>query len=329
MSDDVPHWLLVMRSLTGTTEVPASGDNPKILGMADAVAQIYPEMESYCDQYQHDATPWCGLTAAYCMAESEIRPPFGPADTDKFLWALSWADDPNFSKINSPIPGAVVVMKRAGGGHVTFYESTDGSNYRCRGGNQSDSVNLSTYPIANVIQLVWPKGQPMPSASRREIEEGDEGPDVVEVQRLLGIPLNGDFGPVTKAAVQGFQAACALEASGVVGSDTWDKLDEFAAKVKAGDVGLSDELIEDIMEIAKHSAISGYDWKDRGQAPPGHMVGIALCFGLAVKWYNDGNSAALAMGEANTYIPTRMYCRGTKLSSRPRQWITLNRGSTL
>jgi hypothetical protein len=42
-----------------------------------------------------------------------------------------------------PSPGAVMVYSRTGGGHVTLYESEDANYYYCRGGNQSDSVNVS------------------------------------------------------------------------------------------------------------------------------------------------------------------------------------------
>ena len=80
------------------------------------------------------------------MARADIRPPFGTPDTDKFLWARAWADDAGFKMIIDPVPGCVVVMTRQGGGHVTFYEGTVGLNYRCRGGNQSDAVNVQSYP---------------------------------------------------------------------------------------------------------------------------------------------------------------------------------------
>src|SRR5262252_588715 len=139
MTDD-PKWLLVMRAITGLTEEPGSADNPKIIGMARYIGRKFPEMQSYCDQYQHDETAWCGLTVAFCMSVAGIRPPFGPTDTDKFLWALSWEKwMPNGGQtVGRPTPGTVVVMTRSGGGHVTLYESMDGNgNYRCRGGNQS------------------------------------------------------------------------------------------------------------------------------------------------------------------------------------------------
>ena len=141
-----PDWLLTMRAINGMSETPGAADNPKIMAMADEIGRIFGEMQSYCDQYRSDSIPWCGLTVAYTMAKANIRPPFGSTDTDRFLWARSWADDPSYQILKTPRLGCVVVLTRSGGGHVTLYESTSGSNYMCRGGNQSDAINLAAFP---------------------------------------------------------------------------------------------------------------------------------------------------------------------------------------
>ena len=60
------------------------------------------------------------------MAKANIRPPFGGTDTDRFLWARSWADDPDYTVLKTPRLGCIVVLTRSGGGHVTVYESTSG-----------------------------------------------------------------------------------------------------------------------------------------------------------------------------------------------------------
>src|SRR5262245_56495765 len=100
--DDTPKWLLVMRAITGLTEEEGSGDNPKIIAMARYIGLKYPDMQSYCDQYQHDETAWCGLCAAFCVSVADIRPPFGKVDTDRFLWAESFASDAGFKRLGSP-----------------------------------------------------------------------------------------------------------------------------------------------------------------------------------------------------------------------------------
>ncbi len=63
-----------------------------------------------------------------------------------------------------------------------------------------------------------------------ELRLGDEGQWVVVLQQQLtrhGHPLeaDGDFGPVTEAAVRDFQEAHGLAATGVVGPGTWAALD--------------------------------------------------------------------------------------------------------
>jgi hypothetical protein len=52
------------------------------------------------------------------------------------MWAQSFASDPGYVKLGSPVTGAIVVMSREGGGHVTMFEEwDDNGNLRCRGGN--------------------------------------------------------------------------------------------------------------------------------------------------------------------------------------------------
>jgi uncharacterized protein (TIGR02594 family) len=230
MADEAPPWLLAMRSMNGLSEKPGSADETKILAMADEIARIFPDMKSYCDGYNHDSIPWCGLCVADCTAKSGIRPPFGSSDTDRFLWARSWADDPNYTVLKTPRLGCIVVLTRSGGGHVTLYESTSGSNYMCRGGNQSDAINLAAFPKSNVVALVWPSTAPVPEPGVPSAEgmpvlrKGDTGKDVVLMQTLLPKWIDGDFGSTTEALVKEFQRSEGLEADGIVGERTWAAL---------------------------------------------------------------------------------------------------------
>jgi uncharacterized protein (TIGR02594 family) len=230
MSDEAPDWLLTMRSISGLSEKPGAADEPKILAMADEIARIFPEMQSYCDQYNHDSIPWCGLAVAYTMAKAGIKPPFGSTDTDRFLWAKSWADDPNYTVLKTPRLGCIVVLTRSGGGHVSTYESTSGNNYMLRGGNQSDAINLAAFPKSSVVALVWPKegGPPPPieppSTALPMLRKGDSGKDVVYLQTLLPKWIDGDFGTTTESLVKEFQRSQGLEIDGVVGEQTWAAL---------------------------------------------------------------------------------------------------------
>jgi uncharacterized protein (TIGR02594 family) len=299
----VPKWLDAMRRMTGIQEAAGAADNPKILAMRDIIAEKFPEQRSYCNLYKHDETPWCGLAAAAAMAEADISGPFGPTDTDKWMWALAWSTSPLYQKLSEPKQGCVVVMKRSGGGHVTLFEEKSGSNkIKCRGGNQSNAVNVQTYDTSGVIGYYWPKAAGEVPVARRELDQGDTGEDVKQVQRILAIPIDGQFGPTTEGAVKGYQAAMGLAADGVVGDMTWAALDELDAKMKKGSSGLSPEegaAINDV--VARHEQLLNYSWKDRGKAPTGHLYGMAKVYGLAVHLFGISDSAIAVMSKADAH----------------------------
>lgn len=72
------------------------------------------------------------------------------------------------------------------------------------------------------------------------VGQGATGPDVTSIQYLLrhhgsGIPADGDFGPVTASAVEGFQSSRGLVTDGVVGPQTWPHLIVPASQGASGD----------------------------------------------------------------------------------------------
>ena len=310
--NSVPRHLKVMRAITGTEETSGSGNNPRIMGMRDWIACTYPEMMEYCEGYTGDDVAWCGLTAAFCCTIAGVRPPFDPRDELKcFLWAKSFSTDPGFDELDDPVLGTIVVMDREGGGHVTMFEGwvDEGDTFKARGGNQSDAINVQTYSVDQVVGWFWPDGVPMPSpgpipepdGEHETVQKGDTGPDVAEVQRILGLPsadCDGDFGSITEGAVKGFQRAVGLEADGVVGSKTWVELDALEASKTEGAEGLPPELVNAIVKIAESSAIASYNWDDRGQAPRGWISGVAVCFAFAMTLLNDEDDSVARMARA-------------------------------
>jgi hypothetical protein len=161
-----------------------------------------------------------------------------------------------------------------------------------------------------------PEGPTVPDVV---LSQGDSGRSVERVQRDLGIPVDGDFGGRTDAAVKGFQAAVDLGVDGVVGKNTWTKLIELEQKMAGTVTPIGPDLQAQILNIVDRSEIVEYSWDDRGVAPPGYIAGMALSFAWAVVALNDGNSAAMTMAEAEngsndddvmTYYGDKFYSLG-------------------
>jgi uncharacterized protein (TIGR02594 family) len=268
---EVPPWLSTMRIITGVTETPGAASNPKILAMADEIARIFPDMSAYCAQYKSDTTPWCGLGCAYTMAKAGIRPPFGKTDTDKFLWARAWADDPDYPKLPVPKLGCIVVLTRSGGGHVTLYEADAGSSIKCRGANQNDQINVSSYPKSSVVAYVWPKASVAPSPEPEPeptpealptLRRGSTGPSVSYMQSLIPKWIDGDFGSTTESLLKEFQRSKKLIVDGVCGPDTWRALGADEPIKPPVEIGWIHDITATVFGGAadnEHSAYPPYD----------------------------------------------------------------------
>lgn len=75
-----------------------------------------------------------------------------------------------------------------------------------------------------------PAPQPDPNENpktRPELQVGDKGELVAEVQTLVWVTPDGDFGPQTEGAVKSFQARNGLKPDGIVGPQTWAALDKI------------------------------------------------------------------------------------------------------
>ncbi len=67
-------------------------------------------------------------------------------------------------------------------------------------------------------------GGPRTNSPLPVLKMGDRGEDVKTLQNALGLTTDGDFGPMTKAAVVAFQKKKGLYADGIVGKQTWTAL---------------------------------------------------------------------------------------------------------
>lgn len=141
-----PKWLIEARKEIGVTRFPSPNSNPKIV-------QYWKDMK--WSGIKEDKTSWC---AGYVGAMLERVGIIGSRSVSKVPEAaksyLDWG-----IALKEPHYGCVVVFDRAGGGHVGFcVGKTADDKLLILGGNQSDAVNIKSFPLTRVVGYRWPKG---------------------------------------------------------------------------------------------------------------------------------------------------------------------------
>lgn len=136
VAEQAPKILLEMLQFYGLKEAPGDADNPVIVGWAD---------EMHIPGYKHDATAWCGLTAAISAKRAGYEPPIQP------LWALNWRTWGN--PVSQPMLGDVLVYQRPEGGHVGLYVGEDSRHFHVLAGNQGDAVSIKP-----LTRATWTRG---------------------------------------------------------------------------------------------------------------------------------------------------------------------------
>ncbi len=140
--------------------------------------------------------------------------------------------------------------------------------------------------------------EPPATDARRTIAKGDNGADVAELQRALGVLIvDGDYGSISETWVKAFQGACGLSRDGVCGPQTWAQVDLLTARLKDGEPPLPKALADQIYTMAQTSEIAEFNWPGRGVAPPGYVPGMALCFAVALRRAEAGDAAAKVMSK--------------------------------
>ena len=96
------------------------------------------------------------------------------------------------------------------------------------GAGTSASVDDSAYPDSLPAGGSATTVAPARVTSTEVLRGGDNGAAVRRVQRILGLPVTGFFGPATRSAVIGFQEALgADQGTGIVGPVTSRQLQVF------------------------------------------------------------------------------------------------------
>jgi peptidoglycan hydrolase-like protein with peptidoglycan-binding domain len=224
-----------MRALDGTEWSPGDGQpNPKIQGWLREISNDYPNMSSYCNAHLNDDYfAWCGATMAYCMAKAGIAPVFSAGDNDltRFLYAAAWLGwgDP---VTTTPQRGDVLVFKFSPADHhVTLFEKDNGDGtYSCHGGNQSHHLNVESFPKSCIMGIRRPNATGALPQVAGSLAPGAEGRSVTALQSALASQgfdpggIDGEYGPLTSAAVSSFQRARNLPVTGIADSTTLQKL---------------------------------------------------------------------------------------------------------
>lgn len=235
MTESGPPWLGVMRQLEGTRWDHGDGPNETIQGWLQFIGTSFPAMASYCNAAaREDYFAWCGLTVAYCMAKSGIAPVFGSSETTRFLFATAWL---NFGTpvVASPEPGDVLVFDFGGGDHhVTLFEKDNGNGtYACRGGNQGHVANVTNFRKSNLMGIRRPNARGTALtlvADSGTLAPGSQGRLVTALQGALAAAgfdpggIDGEYGPLTSAAVSKFQHARNLPVTGIADLTTLQTL---------------------------------------------------------------------------------------------------------
>lgn len=118
---------------------------------------------------------------------------------------------------------------------------------------------------------------------------GDHGPQVAQLQRMLGITADGIFGPGTRHAVTAFQHAHGLLADGQVGHHTWDALATLALRrveirrhhdgiLELGEKGPAVREVQRLLHIRANGLYDRRTWRAvrRFQSHHGLFVGGAV-----------------------------------------------------
>lgn len=128
----------IAKSLIGITEIKGSKHNPEIV-------QFWKDIKR--GGIKDDETPWCAAFVGACLERAGIQ-------SSRFESAksyLNWGE-----KLDKPAYGCVVVFTRVGGGHVGFVVGEDAKGYlQVLGGNQSDQVNIRSFPKDRVSGYRW------------------------------------------------------------------------------------------------------------------------------------------------------------------------------
>ncbi len=147
-----PRWLAEARKNIGQKEIAGRKHNPLILRWWTLIRAPFTD----------DETPWCAAFVGGVLESCGVRSTRSAAARSYQNWGVG---------LKRPALGCIVVFWRgspsSANGHVGFVVGETRSGYLLvLGGNQGDAVNIRPFDRARVVAYRWPKGEPLPDASR-------------------------------------------------------------------------------------------------------------------------------------------------------------------
>ncbi len=145
-------WMTIASGEVGESEEKGAGQNNSRIVEYHGATSL---------RAKDDETPWCSSFVNWVMKKAGYS---GTNNAQARSW-LEWGEP-----LSSPRYGAITVIKRKGaqsdaatgsstGFHVAFYVGSTATHIELLGGNQSDSVKISKFPLGSyeVHGYRWPR----------------------------------------------------------------------------------------------------------------------------------------------------------------------------
>lgn len=129
----------------GVSEIPGPGSNPTIIKFIDEAASWLKDDVRDID----GSIAWCGCFRGHIGLITGTGVP--PAHYRAASWA-TWGRAVSLNPTNW-FKGMTAIMSRPGGNHVTLIDHIEGDTVYCLGGNQSDKVCISPFPISRITHV--------------------------------------------------------------------------------------------------------------------------------------------------------------------------------
>jgi hypothetical protein len=171
---------------------------------------------------QSDHNPWVEDGAMGVVTAMDItHDPADGLDSEQLAECLRRSKDPRIKYI---ISNRKIASSENSPWEWRPYTGTNPHNHHVHISVKSDKAHYdmtSSWPLDGVAAP--PSGQAA-ATIHPTLRRGASGDAVKELQRLLGVKDDGNFGPATETAVREKQAAAGVVVDGIVGPHTWEVL---------------------------------------------------------------------------------------------------------